>query len=278
MYTTHTFEWDEKKLDEFARTHRDSYVRAEPFPHIVMDDFFPPEVLEDVLKEFPNRHEQRWQESANVYTQNKFSLQNDWKMPPGIRHFIFQLNAALFLQFLEQLTGIDGLIPDSHLLGGGLHQSERGGKLGVHADFNWHKKLKLDRRINILIYLNKHWKEEYGGHLELWSKDMQRRVHKILPVFNRCVIFNTTDYSFHGHPDPLTCPEDRSRRSIALYYYSNGRPAEEISPAHSTLYKDRPGERVQKPQTWKDTVVKFVPPIVFDIKKRVEMVVGRRRS
>jgi Rps23 Pro-64 3,4-dihydroxylase Tpa1-like proline 4-hydroxylase len=93
----------------------------------------------------------------------------------------------------------------------------------VHADFNRHEKLNLDRRLNLLLYLNRDWKEEYGGHLQLWTRDMGRCVVKVLPVFNRCVVFSTTDFSYHGHPDPLTCPPGRTRKSIAMYYYTNGR-------------------------------------------------------
>ena len=159
------------------------------------------------------------------------------------RLLLYQLNGSVFLQFLEQLTGIDGLIPDPYFGGGGLHQIERGGYLKVHADFNWHPKLRLDRRLNLLLYLNKDWKEAYGGHLELWSRNMTRCVQRILPIFNRCVIFSTTDTSYHGHPDPLRCPPSITRKSLALYYYTNGRPEQEQSAPHDTLFQERPGEQ-----------------------------------
>jgi Rps23 Pro-64 3,4-dihydroxylase Tpa1-like proline 4-hydroxylase len=151
---------------------------------------------------------------------------------------------SVFIDFLETLTGITGLLPDPHLWGGGLHQIQRGGFLKVHADFNRHERLDLDRRLNLLVYLNKDWKEEYGGQLELWSRDMKRCEERVLPVFNRCVVFSTTDTSYHGHPDELTCPEGWTRKSMALYYYTTGRSAEETSQSHSTLYQERPGESV----------------------------------
>lgn len=163
------------------------------------------------------------------------------------RSLLYQLNSSTFITFLERLTNVDGLIPDPHFVGGGLHQIERGGFLKMHVDFNKHERLRLDRRLNLLIYLNKDWQEEYGGHLELWDKDVTQCSKKILPVFNRCVVFTTTDFSYHGHPEPLTCPEDRSRKSLALYYYSNGRPASEIRRGHSehsTLFRARPGETI----------------------------------
>jgi Rps23 Pro-64 3,4-dihydroxylase Tpa1-like proline 4-hydroxylase len=122
---------------------------------------------------------------------------------------------------------------------GGLHQIERGGFLDVHIDFNVHPKLRLDRRLNMLIYLNHDWPEEYGGHLELWSRDMTSCEKRILPLFNRTVIFSTTDGSFHGHPRPLSCPEGRTRKSVSLYYYTSGRPEEERSPAHDTIFSSQ---------------------------------------
>src|SRR5581483_6543461 len=117
----------------------------------------------------------------------------------------------------------DGLIPDPYFTGGGLHQIERGGYLKIHADFDRHEKLGLQRRLNVLVYLNRDWDESYGGALELWDRAMTHPVVRVLPVFNRCVVFSTTDQSYHGHPEPLTCPPDRRRRSLALYYYTAAR-------------------------------------------------------
>lgn len=119
----------------------------------------------------------------------------------------------------------------------------------------------------MIVYLNRHWKEEYGGNLELWNREMTRCERRVLPIFNRCVIFNTTDFSYHGHPEPLTCPEGMTRKSLALYYYSNGRPAEELSDAHSTLFQSRPGEIMRRDvaevKRGPEAVVKaLLPPIV----------------
>ena len=111
--------------------------------------------------------------------------------------------------------------------------------MGVHVDFNKHGRYQLDRRLNLLLYLNKDWQEDYGGHFELWDRDMKNCVQKVLPVFNRVAIFSTTEHSWHGHPDPLNCPEDRSRKSLALYYYTNGRPSDEEAEQHSTVFKAR---------------------------------------
>jgi len=171
------------------------------------------------------------------------------------------MNSQVFLQFLQNLTGIEGLLPDPRLQGGGMHQIERGGRLGVHVDFNRHRTSKLDRRLNVLLYLNKDWSEDYGGHFEMWDRQMERCVQRVLPIFNRLVVFSTTETSWHGHPDPLTCPEDRTRKSLALYYYTNGRPDSEVAETHSTKFRTRPGETVEnkrEPLRLRD----FVPPVL----------------
>ena len=147
---------------------------------------------------------------------------------------IAQLNGGAFLNFLENLTGITGLVSDPHLRGGGLHEIRRGGTLGVHADFNLHPRLKLYRRLNLLIYLNKDWNEAWGGALELW--DGQRCVRAISPLFNRAVLFDTSNFSYHGHPHALDCPPDRSRKSVALYYYSLECPSETDRTEHGTVF------------------------------------------
>ncbi|MBU2887588.1 2OG-Fe(II) oxygenase [Gilvimarinus agarilyticus] len=125
--------------------------------------------------------------------------------------------------------------------GGGFHSTLPGGKLDLHADFNIHLRNGLDRRINLILFLNKDWCESYGGHLELWDENLAAQPKRVLPVFNRAVIFGTTDFTYHGQPIELNCPEDRFRKSLALYYYSNGRPeAEKSGEKHLTLFKERP--------------------------------------
>jgi hypothetical protein len=178
------------------------------------------------------------------------------------------------LEFLQELTGInETLLPDPYLIGGGYHEIKPGGLLKVHADFNKHEMTMLDRRINLLVYLNKDWAESYGGHFELWDKKMTRAYKKVLPVFNRIAIFSTTDFSYHGHPDALNCPPDRSRKSIALYYYSNGRPKSELSDkAHSTLFVNRAGisdDTLKEPVTLKDVVREITPPIIYNTVKKM---------
>jgi hypothetical protein len=229
--------------DRYARLAaglRDRYRKAEPFPHVVIDDFLPAEVAEGVLRDFPDRRRNEWVR-MNSFDQKKLAAQRDEEFGEFTRLLLREFNGPGCLQMLEALTGIGGLIPDPYFEGGGLHQIEPGGFLKVHADFNWHPRLKLDRRINLIVYLNEDWREEYHGHLELWNRDMSRCVKKVLPLFNRAVIFNTTSWAYHGHPERLACPEGMTRKSLALYYYSNGRPAEERTDAHGVLWNERKG-------------------------------------
>jgi Rps23 Pro-64 3,4-dihydroxylase Tpa1-like proline 4-hydroxylase len=258
---------DPNHLQELATASHEAYAQAKPFPHIVIDNFLPEALLNQVLNEFPKVDSIDWQRFNNS-VEKKNASRDELQMGETIRILLYQLNSSTFIKFLETLTGIDGLIPDPHFVGGGLHQIERGGFLKMHVDFNKHTTLNLDRRLNLLIYLNKDWQEEYGGHLELWDQDMTQCEQKILPIFNRCVIFSTTDFSYHGHPNPLTCPEGQTRKSLALYYYSNGRPAEEVSGGHSTLFKTRPNEQLEPAPNsldMKTIAKKLVPPILWEM-------------
>ncbi len=227
-------------LQALAQEKAGEYRNNTPFPNIFLDDFLPGPVAQAALREFPQPQQLAWREFSNP-REAKLGFGAAEEMPDPIREILYFFNSRPALQFLEELTGIQGLIPDPYFFGGGLHQIKSGGFLEVHADFNRHPKLKLDRRINLLLYLNQEWPEEYGGHLELWNRDMSEAVRKILPVFNRCAIFNTTSTSYHGHPLPLTCPPERTRKSLALYYYTNGRPEEEVREVHDTLFQHRPG-------------------------------------
>ena len=218
------------------------YAGASPFPHVVIDDFLPEALAARMLAEFPPPDAAAWDRLDKSAYSKKLAANREEQVGSFIFGILEELNGADFLSFLQKLTGIQGLTPDPYFEGGGLHQILPGGFLKVHADFNFHTALRLDRRLNLLIYLNREWREEYGGHLELWNGAMTQCEVRVLPVFNRAVIFSTTDRSFHGHPDPLACPEGRTRKSMALYYYSRGRPEEEVSPAHSTLWQIRPAE------------------------------------
>ncbi|HEV7425205.1 MAG TPA: 2OG-Fe(II) oxygenase [Thermoanaerobaculia bacterium] len=227
------------KLNHDPRTLHAQYENAEPFPHIVLDGLFDDDALDAVLHEFPSRQATKWREFDSTTEKKLGYFHETSTISKTVRAFLDAMNSFEMLLWLEALTGIEGLIPDPYFGGGGLHQIEPGGFLKIHADFNVHPKLKLDRRLNMLIYLNRNWRDEYGGHLELWDRDMAACRKKILPLFNRTVIFSTTDTSFHGHPHPLTAPEGMSRKSVSLYYYTAGRPEAERSAPHDTLFMPR---------------------------------------
>jgi hypothetical protein len=219
-----------------ARGLSEQYATADPFPHIVLDGLFDDAALDAVLREFPAPGEMQWMEFDNPLEKKLGFFYERSTISRTIRDFLNDMNSFEMLLWLEALTGIDGLIPDPYFGGGGLHQIEPGGFLKVHADFNIHPKLRLHRRLNMLIYLNKEWKEEFGGHLELWDRDGKSCRKRILPLFNRTVVFSTTDRSYHGHPHPLASPPGVTRKSVSLYYYTAGRPAGERSAPHDTPF------------------------------------------
>jgi hypothetical protein len=205
----------------------------------VFDDFVNPQAAKQVLAEFPSVNDSSWINYVHV-NERKHGLSDLANFPPTIRSIISELKSVRFLAYLSDLTGIENLIADDGLEGGGLHQSKRGGFLNVHADFTVHPHHRnWLRRVNLLIYLNNNWEESYGSHLELWSKDMTGCVQRITPVFNRCVIFNTDADSFHGHPDKLDCPADVTRKSIALYYYTVEKKKIRV---RATNYQARPDD------------------------------------
>ena len=220
------------------------YHKAKPFPHIVIDKFLPETILDSVLDEF-NKNENWWYDKVKwtePYQVNKFYWPHDIEtannMPndlPTISALVNYLNSPVMLKYLEELTGIDNLISDELLMGGGLHKITSGGKLAIHKDYNVHPVKKMYRRLNLLIYLNKDWKTEWEGNLELWDKDHTKLEVSVEPLFNRAVIFTISEDSLHGHPVPLNTPENVSRNSIALYYFTEVNPSDN---EHSVVFFD----------------------------------------
>lgn len=232
--------FDYDKLGAIASTSCEIYKNGKPFPHIVVENFADDRKLHNVLQDFPSPSELKWWSYDNTF-EKKLAFDKVHELPLSIKQILCEMNSAPFLVFLEKLTGIPKLISDPYYRGGGLHQIPYGGKLDIHADFNWNKQLDIHRRINVILYLNKDWPPSYGGNLELWDKDMTACQGSLPPLFNQMVCFNTTSWSYHGHPHPLTCPPDRTRKSLALYYYTSERPEEELTGPHSTLYQKLPG-------------------------------------
>ncbi len=184
-------------------------------------------------------------QEKNIYASfKKHKLSTIGSMPANTQKMVAFLNSPEFLSVIEVITGIENLHGDPDLQGGGIHVIGRGGFLKLHTDFNWHKKLGLHRRLNLLIYLNSEWMENWGGAIELWNSNATEKMAAYFPHLGEALIFETTDNSYHGHPEPLACPEGRNRKSIAMYYYTKTRPDSDIiiGKSEMTNYKERPGE------------------------------------
>jgi len=237
-------DFDQNAASTFGDSLTSHYVQAAPFPHIVIDNFLHEELISSICSHFPiepTNNEMLYERGYKGQLKRQISPN---ECAPFLKTVFNAFNSAPMLQFLENLTGIHGLIPDPYFTGGGLHETKSGGFLGVHSDFRLNKKLNVERRLNVIIYLNEDWREEYGGNLELWDTGMRICLKKVLPVYNRCVIFNTDKDSNHGHPEPLTTPEHISRRSIALYYYTAATMSIDPTQRNKTHYKPRPKDRL----------------------------------
>lgn len=194
------------------------YRAAHPFPHLQMRNFLTLSPGE-VLPWFPAESWSGWSRFQNEYQRHKMFCADIDQIPDPMAGFIRELCAPGFLGFLESVTGIPALIPDPYLEGGGLHCSGPGGVLAPHSDFHFYRRLGLFRRVNLLVYLNPEWRQEYGGCLELYEKGKEAPAVTVVPEWGSCVIFTTDDKSVHGFSKPVV--GDRWRRSIALYYYTS---------------------------------------------------------
>ena len=220
------------------------YQNNDPVPHLLLTDFLNPQVAQAVAEEFPAPDTDAWIQYKHQ-NENKQGMTKRELFPPHLGEVADALNSPEFVAWLSQLTGIPDLLADPGLEGGGLHQSGPGGFLNVHTDFSHHHyHTNWRRRINLILYLNPGWREDWGGSIELWEPTMQHCVAKYSPLLNHALIFNTDHRSFHGFPEPLTCPEGSSRKSLAFYYYTVEHEAK-FTP-HSTDYRGRPNDGVGK--------------------------------
>ena len=234
-------------LKLFADKNKFKYQKSQPFPHLVINGFFENKFLNSVLEEFPDLKKINSSINYNNKNEIKFANNNQKNFKKNTKLIFKFLNSKRFINFIQTLTSIkEKILPDLELNGGGLHEIKKGGILKVHTDFNKHPTKNLDRRVNILIYLNKNWKKKYGGNLEFWNKSMKKCSKTIQPNFNTMVIFSTNDFTNHGHPNPLNCPDNISRKSLATYYFSKGRPISEVSATinkNTTMFKNRKGSK-----------------------------------
>ena len=242
------------------------YNQAQPFSHIVIDNFLPPSILNGVIDDFRNHNDWGWDNSQYSQQHQVKKFFSPWNengsntLPINTKLILNYLNSPETISMLEKLTGINGLIADPTLLGGGMHKIDSGGKLSIHADSRKHAVTGNYRRINLLVYLNKNWNSEWGGSLQLWNNDMTTMVQDIQPFFNRVVIFNTGGDTYHGHPHALNTPEGVSRISLALYYYTKENPDTDENNVTSAVWKDVPSETKQITPT---KVIKDGPTMCF---------------
>lgn len=239
-------------IDAFRATPASQFLDAKPFPYIVLDNLFERELIASIHRLFDTLPDDHWDKSNDQGIEVKWRSKwvSDYSIPEPAREVVRFFNSGGFLRELGQLTKMK-LIPDPYLTGGGFNLIKRGGHLDVHVDGNWHEKMEVHRRLNLILYLNHSWREEWGGQLNFYDATAQRVEASVAPVGNRLVVFETHDYSYHGHPEPLACPENEARTSIILYYYTTAaRPKHQVdvSEPHSALWrsKDWTDKRGQK--------------------------------
>lgn len=202
------------------------YYSKQPFPHIVLDDFLDPTLIRQAAAEariFTDRYQPDWSGNEHEYQMQKFGVEYADELPPALRLISLYVNGKEFLNFVRKVTRMSSLVGDCDYTGGGFHFTKRGGKLGVHHDFNFKgspDNPETYRKCNLIIFLNDKWEDAWGGALELWDKNLTKSHHSISPRLNRAVLFNIEDAP-HGHPDPLNCPVNECRRSLAYYFYDN---------------------------------------------------------
>lgn len=214
------------------------YGKEGPFDHVVIDDFFSLDVATQLESEFPNFDDDVWHTYNNAIEVKKVC--NDWNFFPKLTYMVFNaLNSVEFMSMLKPAIGdVHDLYADPGLNGGGWHIHARSGKLNTHLDYSLHPKLGLQRKLNIIIYLNSQWSADWGGSLGFWSNESPERpgelVKSVMPLFNRAVIFDTTQNSWHGLPDAITCPEQQHRKSLAAYYLCS--PPIDVDPRGKALF------------------------------------------
>jgi 2OG-Fe(II) oxygenase superfamily len=234
----------QRVIDAFDNAPPERFAHAMPFPHIVMDGLFDRAEIDEIhaiLRRLPDNYwEKNNDQGIEVKWRSKWT--SEYSIPHPAREIVRFLNSGIFLRALSRLTGIPNLIPDPYYTGGGFNLIERGGYLDVHADGNWHDAMAVHRRLNLLLYLNSNWREEWGGSLNFYDETAERVVASIPPIGNRLVVFETHDYSYHGHPEPTRSPDGEGRTSIILYYYTSAeRPEHQTAEArpHSALWRSK---------------------------------------
>lgn len=230
-------------LNKFDRNKlREAFENAKPYRHLVIDNFLKPEFADGLYEHFPSKEEMKGRHYKG-YNENKSEGSKFDNYHSDFRQLKSDLMTPEFYKFVSEITGIKDLFITDDEMGRGLHQGVNGSFLDIHIDYNRHAKLDYHRRLNMLIFLNKDWKEEYGGHTELWNKDVTVCERKVLPVMNRALLFETSEISFHGY-GKINIPEGVTRKSFFAYFYTKER--EGAAGYHDTIFKARPEEGLKK--------------------------------
>ena len=224
--------------------YRDAFLHADPFKHVAIENFFEPSFAERLLADFPSFNPHLAKNEVGL-AGGKAVNTNIRAISPSYQELYELIASQPFLEFVSRLSGIPDLILDPKMYGGGTHENRHGQELDPHVDFNYDEAEQLHRRLNLIVYMNKEWRTEWGGALEIHSNPRDPDTNLIRsydPLFNRAVMFETNEYSWHGFPKIDLPPDKRhlSRKSISIYLYTKDRPAEEIAPMHGTFYVQRP--------------------------------------
>lgn len=255
-----------------AAEYKQAFFAAKPYPHIVFDGLFNPRLLELVLADFEKLKFSEWRRYDNSNELKRGSAPKT-RLGAASQLYFSTIYSGEFVEFIEAVTGIEGLVTDPELFAGGLHDIPPGGKFSMHIDFNQHSVTKLDNRLVFITYLNRDWKLEYGGDLELWDLETRECVDRVVPEFGRTVMFYQSSNSLHGHPNPVNAPNGRHRRSAAAYFYSNGRGDGDGPDFHTTLF---PTQALSNEAERARNLAKYLlPPAAFDAARKIKSLIGK---
>lgn len=237
----------DRAIKKIKKTKKNINYFIKPYKHLVIDNFFDHKLINECLKNFPSTSCKNWEFTNDKDIEIKYRSKwtSEFDIPEGVIEVVRILNGADFLKSISEVFKIKKLIPDPYFTGGGLNVTKKGGLLDVHVDGNYHDATGLNRRLNALLFLNKNWTPNWGGEFGLYDSKGKKCIKKIEPIFNRLVVFDTHDTSWHGLPDPINFPETNPRKSILLYYYTKEKRSLnqiKISKPHSALWKRRGGK------------------------------------
>jgi 2OG-Fe(II) oxygenase superfamily len=241
---------------------REKFRSASPFPHLVIEDWFSPDLLSLALEEFNLSAPEDWRDFTTSHEQT-IRWRVGARLGPASQIYFGIVNSGWFVDLLSQVTSVPDLLPDPHLFGGGLHETRNGGHFGVHRDFDVHVRTGLRNEMVLLTYLNHNWDSSWDADLELWDERRHKCIKSVSPEFGRSILMRHGRVSFHGHPRPMRTPDGVARRSLATYYYTNQHAEELRSKRISSVFLKRVG-------FLHNAGKRLTPPILWDFMKRMK--------